>query len=251
MTRAPLSVAGPVSCLLLCLTLLVVPQLPSPASAAATSVGTYNVQLGHPVRPHVTMILRQAKRHHLEVLALQEARGYVRALQRRAPRAGYQVVTCRDRQNPFLVRSHLAVEAQGCFRPAGAWYSPDGERRRTHQIGWIRVDGTTYVSVHAPVHAWVGRCFCGPDARRAAYREFIRDVRRFAAHHRPYVVLGDWNARPWNRGRWSPNHLRRSLEARWARPHRGTGHGEIDYAITKGSPDRKRPGPAGPADRTL
>lgn len=206
-------------------------------TASGEAVGTYNVEHGHPVQNHVTMILRDANKYDLSVLGLGETQDYAPALRRAAPADDYRLI---GSDNALLVKRGLPVGARGSFRPAGSWFTTRGRVHRQTPVTWARVKGITYAAIHAPVHAWVatryGRKFIGPARRRAAYRFFVQRVIRFARwhNHRPLVIMGDWNANPDTRGLYSPNYLRRKIGGHYLRPHTSTGHGEIDFAIARG-----------------
>lgn len=212
-------------------------------NVTATTVGTWNVEHGHPVKEHATTILRRQVEERVRVLALTELGDYAAALDGADPR---RVL--------LWVPGPENVKSQGLLVPVGAqvgqvrsiptpatYRAPDGSLRRSACPLLAEVDGVLYVVVHAPVGAWTtgrwpGRRFVGPIRRRLAYRAYVRRLLRvFRAHpHTPLVVIGDWNATPDTRGRWSPEWLRRKAGAAYLRPHASTGHGEIDFALVRG-----------------
>lgn len=215
----------------------------SDTSAPVPNVGAYNVEYGHPVTPHVKMILQDARKYQLDVLGLEEIQDYLPALRKAAPPAGYRVIAPRDdSRNALLVKNGHPATQRGSFKSPGFYYSVRGHRVTTASNVWARIGGVTYVVVHAPVHAWTvcrtcrgGRGFFGPSRRLSSYRLFVESLIDFAKHHPgPIAFMGDWNATPGARGLWSPNYLRRSIGGHFARPFRSTGHGEIDFAVVRG-----------------
>lgn len=218
--------------------------LVAPATALAPGqvmrVGTYNVEYGQPVSPHVAMILADAARYRLDVLALQEVQTYQRDLRAEAPSHGYRFygVDYGGSRDGFLVAARDHVTAFGHF-DTGGWWWQGSHRARNTTIVWVIVNGVEYATLHAPVHAWTpcpicagGRAFDGTPLVRNAYRLFVDDMVAFAWHrHTPLVLLGDWNSSPGARGTSSPDALRARIHGHFITPGRSTGHGEIDFAI--------------------
>lgn len=206
-----------------------------------TKVGIYNVEYGHPVAPHVKMILTRFHDEGLEVLSLAESQDYTTALRTEARKFGHRLVTAADpRGNALLVHAGATLGKTGSFSTPGIWFNPQGHEMRTPDSVWAVVNGVRYVAVHAPVDAWVatahGRTFTGPDRRLAAYENFIEVHERFARRHpgKPLSIQGDWNCSPSTVGKYSPDDLRHRIGGAFVRPRENTGHGEIDFAVVRG-----------------
>lgn len=210
--------------------------------------GTYNCEHGHPEKVHAEMILWKFEELALDVLGLDEARDYLDLVEDLAASAGHQVVCFhtdeQDRggdQVAFLVRGGHTVSTAWIFKAGIGWHRRGGGRMAPMHVLAAVVDGDLLMQGHAPVGAWTtggwrGRRFVGPLLRRIAYRGFVRRVRRAFDLHRDLRVIFwmDANATPDTRGRWSPEWLREQVGGQFARPHKNTGHGEIDFAITRG-----------------
>lgn len=205
-------------------------------------VGMYNVEFGHPVDAHVAMILKRFDAEKLKVLGIGEAQDYTRALRKAIKAAGHTLITSDEnrQRNALLVRAGAKIGRTGWFQTPGHWFNPEGHKMEPTETVWAVVDGVRHVYVHAPVHAWVtgphGRTFTGPELRLEAYINFIRGHAQFAHRHpkKPLNIMGDWNASPDTKGKFSPNDLRERINGEFARPGESTGHGEIDFAIVRG-----------------
>lgn len=205
--------------------------------------GIYNVQHGHPVPAHVSMILSRFDGLGIDVLALTEVADYVDALQARAARHGHTVLfkdgTTADRSQAFLVRKGVHIGRCWSIPIAATYYATNGDLRHSQPPYAATLNGIVFVVGHAPVGAWTtskrGRRFVGPIRRRLAYRAYmLRLARVFRRAHHPVIAWCDWNCTPAARGRWSPNWLRTKVGGTFVRPGHSTGHGEIDYAIAGG-----------------
>jgi hypothetical protein len=101
-------------------------------------------------------------------------------------------------------------------------------------VGHVRL-----VSVHAPLALPFedGR-LPGPADRVAAYRGMMRSLDLLAARdrvlRRSTLLGGDWNARPDERGAFSPRWVarRNGLSIVESTPVTGPGHDRIDYLLT-------------------
>lgn len=211
---------------------------------------TYNVEFGHAPSPHARMIMDRFEHEQIDILAMQEVNDYLPALKKICK--PHQLIYSRKGRGAnhvaFLIRDGIKtgdgikIGKHWSFR-AGVWYkSTDGHPMAPARPLAVRAAGATFLTLHAPVHAWVagphGHTFTGPRLRRIAYQTFIARLRLFVWRNRktPIVMLGDWNATPPpnTMGAWSPAYLASSIGGRFVRPFASTGHGEIDYAITRG-----------------
>ncbi|GAB2970377.1 hypothetical protein [Nocardioides montaniterrae] len=220
-------------------------------------VGWYNVEYGHPVREHVAMILARFERERLDTMMLTEVADYAARLKIEAAKVGYALVTKgsthAELNQAILVRGGVHIGKVWTIPMKASYFARNGDVRRSQPPLVARLNGINHVVVHAPVHAWVpgkgGRHFTGPIRRRLAYRAYMlrlaRAVKRMAW---PAIMGPDWNANPDTHGRWSPAWLAHKIGGEIVRPHASTGHGEIDFAITKGirlTNVRVRPNPPG------
>ena len=207
-----------------------------------TRVGALNAQYGHAPARHAAKIIRVFNAEKLDVLLITESRDYNKHLAEMARRRGYKLCVRRVRQGSdqctALVRHPEKLESFFTYKAGRGWFRAGGGTMAPMQPIAVHYDGAWFVGVHAPVQAWVatrvGRRWIGPLLRRIAYRGFMRRLRAFARkRNAPLLFIGDWNATPDNRGRYSPNWLRHQINGEFARPNESTGHGEIDFAIKK------------------
>lgn len=204
-------------------------------------VGTLNAQYGHNPEDHAEKILDLFEEHDLDVLCLQESKDYVYDFMWQAEVRGHTFLVSDSKkrgadQCTILVREGLDVEKFRGFRAGTGWPMEGGGWRAPMRPLGAKVNGVWYVSLHAPVGAWMpgemrGRRFVGGALRRAAYVGFVVRLRKFFRQHKRVVMLGDWNCTPDSKGRWSPRWLVSQVKAQIRRPWVGTGHGEIDFAI--------------------
>lgn len=206
-------------------------------------VGALNAQYGHAPSKHAEKIIRIFDSQDLDVLLITESRDYNRVLSELARKKGYKLVVHRVRQGSdqctALVRDPSKLQRSFTFTAGRGWFRRGGGTMAPMQPIAIRYNGAWFVGVHAPVQAWVatrsGRKWIGSLTRRLAYRGFVVRLASFAGKRQgPLVMLGDWNANPTTSGRWSPNWLRDKINGKFARPFVSTGHGEIDFGITRG-----------------
>lgn len=204
--------------------------------------GTYNVEHGHPVEPHVDMILSRFNGQHLDSLALTEVADYTAALDAAAKDSGYDLVwidkALAVKNQALLVRHPHTVRHAWSATVKADYYAPGGAVRHSAAPLCVLADDGLTVVVHAPVTAWttghwVGRRFVGPLRRRLAYRKYMLRLVKIAKKHPgiPIRFQGDWNATPDTTGRWSPAWLAKKVGGTIVRPHANTGHGEIDFLI--------------------
>lgn len=206
-------------------------------------VGALNAQYGHPQVEHSKKIIRIFDDESLDILLITESRDYNNELATLARKKGYRLLVHKTQkgsdQCTALVRNPEKVGRSFTFQAGRGWFRRGGGAMAPMQPIAVRYENAWYVGVHAPVQAWVatrvGRKFIGPILRRTAYRGFMRRLRAFARRRQgPLVFIGDWNATPDNRGKYSPNWLREQIHGTYARPYESTGHGEIDFGIKRG-----------------
>lgn len=205
-------------------------------------IGQYNAEYGHPKAAHATMILWRFQHLDLDALCVEEAGDYVAELVKQAPShitvvhrhprrgADQQIILVRkDRHKIGGVYSFRAGLPYGTIRGGTMFAESPLMVHLDHRI--------VLLARHAAVEAWVagrgGRHWIGAIGRRLAYAASQRRLLKVFNNHKgqSVLVMGDWNATPNTKGRYSPNWLRRKVDGVFVRPHRSTGHGEIDFGI--------------------
>lgn len=203
-------------------------------------VGQWNVQRGHPPTDHATMMLNAFDAERLDVLLLQEMADYIGPLRHRLKVWGHALVAFTDtrgsRDCAILVRRGLDIGRTWSFDAGTGWFTHDGaEHAPAHPVAAF-VEGVMFVSVHAPVSVnWRAGVPFGPLRRVAAYIGHSRKLGKLFEHHRgiPMCVAGDWNATPTDRGIATPHAVAKGAGAVLHNPGESTGHGPIDYPITR------------------
>lgn len=214
--------------------------------------GFHNLEHSHNPHAHVVRTLIRMQTHRLRVLGISEGRDYLDKFIELAPRYGFKVVSDVDPKHRgsdqcyAIVAEDAKVEKFWTFTAGTGWKRKGGGNMAPMQPLALVVDDILYIIGHAPVAAWVpvskvkglrgkGRVFRGAPARLIAYRGFVKKLRSIMNQYEHAVVWADWNCLPTTRGIYSPNWLRRKTGSVFVRPFRGTGHGEIDFAIVKGA----------------
>lgn len=221
------------------------------------NIGQWNARRDRNPQRVAAYLRLMCRRHHLDVVLLQEARQYRAILRNGVP--GYRLV-CPDRpavrgdeHQAFLVRKGVKVtrarvkrmSRRGWFTKTGAKHAPAYAPVAVFDK-WLRV-----MNVHAPVSvSWpTGQLRStpkGPTRRVAAYidhsRRIVKWIHRLQKHNpRALVnidgaaglVAGDWNAHPREIGRYSPAWIARNTG--WhihLPPQDGPGHKRLDFPIT-------------------
>lgn len=204
-------------------------------------IGQYNAEFGHPKAAHATMIWWRFQHLQLDALCVEEAGDYVAELVKQCPK-GAQVIHRHPRrgadQQIVLVREGVKVNGVYSFKAGLPYGTIRGGTMFPESPLMVRLDNRlTLVARHAAVAAWVagkgGRHWVGAIGRRLAYAASQRRLLTMFKNHlgKPVLVMGDWNATPATRGLYSPDWLRLKVGGVWVRPHRNTGHGEIDFGI--------------------
>lgn len=222
-------------------------------------VGTWNMKSDRPGNTaarqrgvaHQAILLM--RRYDLDALALNEASPYVDDLRRYAlahrdelalltgsrPGEANTAILC-DRRVSLTLREQHRVTRDG-------WITVRGGRTAPKYVPCILLDGWVRIAaVHLPPSTWRTRFFRGPWRRRRAYAQHMmwcRSWGRSRARARrgdTVMLLGDWNAQPNARGKYSPAWLRAQLSDagagawRIVAPAVGTlGRRVIDYAIVR------------------
>lgn len=185
--------------------------------------GAWNLKVGRPDRQVLAEVRDLLKREDLDVLAVHEAAGYLRAL---GSIEGYRYITGwhRDRSGRdagLLVRRGLRVRRRRILRTVTTWRRVKYEGRHLpRSFPSAVVEGIRIVSVHMPDTRAAARS-------RLAYAECVLRLLAHLSGRHPFAALGDWNKRPGLYGPFTPRALAEALRARI------TGAG-IDYAITRG-----------------
>lgn len=213
----------------------------------ALRTGTWNLQYGHPIDAKAKAVLAAFERSGLDVFALTEAHDYIDALKVLAEAAGHRLLFVRTRKgsdnNALLVRRGIVVASYWSFVAGTGWSRLGGGWMQPMQplAAHLVVNGRNLVVVaaHAPVAAWVPKGgvyrWTGAIRRRIAYRGYVSRLKKvFDRTQHPVIVFGDWNAEPTTKGNYSPEWLRAQVGGDFSRPLVSTGHGEIDFAITRG-----------------
>jgi GH25 family lysozyme M1 (1,4-beta-N-acetylmuramidase) len=226
------------------------PPPPPPPAPKKHRVGSYNAEFGHrPVKAWAEQIIARLETQKLDVLAVDEAQDYFDVLKTLAEAKGHTVVgSGKGSRNALVVRKGLSVSnVRTVPGDVTTWFNPHGHPMSMPRPVVADIDGVTYVVIHAPVDAWEahphgGRTLTGPELRVQAYKDFTTNlVAFFAATPGPVTVLGDWNASPVTVGKFSPSWVADQVDARFFRPFASTGHGEIDFGITRGASTITKP----------
>lgn len=203
------------------------------------NLGLWNALRGRP--PHVVAaeVARIVTAHDLDVLAVTEAQQYLRALHRLP---GLRVIAFGEEpgqgNTALVVRDGARVTGVVVKRMTWrGWITVRGGETPPKWLVAATVDGVRVAVVHLPpTQRWRRGEMTGPLRRVAATAVHARRLRRWLNRQRaPWAVVGDWNATPSIRGRWSPRWVAETTRARVIAPDRPT-HGQrvIDYAIVRG-----------------
>lgn len=205
----------------------------------------------------VRAAVRQHAKKHAQVLALQEAGGYLPQVAAVAARHGYQEPIHAPAKagrgmdsSVLLVRDDVPVHATGTALVRAPWTGPRrGIVWPGRGIPWAIVDltlgGRVYRTLVASIHGPTGRL----AGNRRAWRRYLRRLRRMARRlTRRYgatdvLFIGDWNCPADADDRTS---VRQLLADRIGAQIVRTG-AAIDYAVTT-LPIRGRRGPARGSD---
>lgn len=199
-------------------------------------LGLWNALRGRQPRDVAAIAASIIREHDLDVLAVTEAQQYLRAFSRLP---GIRVVGFGE--HPGQGNTCLLVR-----QPA---HITGVQLRRMTWRGWITVRGGTTPSkwlvsavvgrtrvavVHfPPSQRWRNEAMTGPVRRVAATIVHARRLRRWLSRQaRPTIVVGDFNATPSVRGRWSPRWIAETTGSRIIAPDQPT-HGRrvIDFGI--------------------
>ena len=205
---------------------------------------TWNCKVGRRPKRVARMVRKIIRRERPDVIALQEAHGYIDVLRRIK---GYTLVVAsgrgEDRGNPMLIRNTRRVTERAPIRCETPWTGPKAGKRHDGRVFTVAdVDGVRFINVHRTRPGWSR----GGAAFAEEYRRLLDNAGRYDG---PVVILGDQNigTRHSDRYRNTPWALARALGAQIVT----TTPGRIDYAIVQGGDGRADGGPRLGSDHSL
>lgn len=163
-----------------------------------------------------------------DVLALQEAGGYLPAL-RDTYGDRWRVYAHHDwpeaNQCPLLVSRDFTLKERGqgwgTLRTTVDWVGPQGGVHQGRTWTWCKVNGLHVMSLH--------RCTDGDGRNQQAAAEERHALVQWIGKHKPALVIGDHNWGPQNKHPDASKQVARDAGGKLSHP----GHG-IDYAIQRG-----------------
>lgn len=201
-------------------------------------LGLWNALRGREPRDVAAIAASIIREHDLDALAVTEAQQYVRAFSRLP---GLRVVAFCEHpgqaNTALLVRVPVKVSGMHTRRMTWhGWITVRGSRTPAKWLTSAVVGRVRVAVVHLPPsQRWRGDAMTGPVRRVAATIVHMRRLRSWLGkRRRPTIVVGDFNATPGTRGRWSPAWVAENTRSRIVAPDQPT-HGRrvIDYAIAR------------------
>jgi len=194
-------------------------------------LGLWNAERDRDVAAVVRLVDQLLDAYQLDALALTEASDYVAELRRLSATRPWQLLAGLaskpgQREVAWLVRDSVPVERfSSPLVAAHGWTTTRGGHTPPKYLASVRLDGWLWAGVghRAPSVRWRRLLPVGPVRRVASTIAHARGELRWARRHPgPLVLLGDWNATPATRGRWSPHWVARKARLTVHAPRQGT-----------------------------
>lgn len=192
---------------------------------------TFNLLYGRRPRVVVEEVWALVRAHDLAFVCTQETGDYVEALRG----SGLRVIG--SGESCIVVHPRIRVANRARFSYGDGWTTVRGGHHppvvmwQADLAGWLRVR-----SVHLPTPSdWPGGLLQAPPERLDDLQAASTGlVVYFRGNHRARIAAGDWNEPPETRGAFSPRWIAGATGAEIDAPRDGSGHGRIDYVMSKG-----------------
>lgn len=199
-------------------------------SSATLRGGTFNLLYGRDPARVVEEVWTFLDAGQLGFVCTQETADYVDALRASRLRVIGSGETC------IVVHPRVKVRARRRFSYGDGWTTIRGGHHPP-VVMWQALldDWLTVRSVHLPTPSdWQGGRLDAPPERaddlRAASRGLVRYLRQGGAR----IAAGDYNEPPETRGVFSPHWIASETGSAIDAPVKGSGHGRIDYVLSRG-----------------